>query len=557
MKISFDHHFSPFSALLFSFFFLYSSFLVQAQPILTLERYQVGFIRPVDIAAVGENDPRLFIVEKRGIIWILDENGDKLENPFIDIRDRVRDNSNEQGLLGLTFHPNFQDNGFFFVTYTNSSGNTRISRFERSASDVNSAVKSSEKTILTVIQPFSNHNGGDLVFGPDGYLYIGLGDGGSGGDPDGLAQNPQNLNGKMLRLDVDNGDPYGIPADNPFVGAPAIRDEIWALGLRNPWRFSFDRMTGDMWIGDVGQNALEEISFQPAGQGGINYGWDCREGNNVFNAPSPLCASSPTLTPPVFQYNRTQATGGKSVTGGFVYRGDDFPLLKGHYVCADYEFGRFWTIFKDGAGDANPSFNTIDQGKPLDFRSSKSVTTFGENHLGELFLATDSDGIIYRVGELCSGFIPEVIQTDNQLASSIAAESYQWYFNDAPLSDSVGQEIFASQDGQYSIEISLDNGCQIRSANFAYVASGIKEALALPIKVFPNPAQNIIGISFDAEMGQSYQVTMYDLQGREVYSQGDVMTSNFQIAVPALVAGLYSIRISGKKVFAGKVRIQR
>ena len=225
---------------------------------------------PLYVTHADDGSGRLFIVEQGGQVWILDS-GSVLPNPFLDISSKISSGS-ERGLLGLGFHPNYDTNGYFFVNYTDLGGDTVVARYTVS-SDPNEADRNSEVIILQQPQPFSNHNGGHLAFGPDGYLYIGLGDGGSGGDPQGNGQNPNNLLGALLRLDVDNGLPYSIPPDNPFVGGGGS-PEVWAYGLRNPWRFSFDRLTGDLYSGDVGQNQWEEIDFQEASSpGGANYGW--------------------------------------------------------------------------------------------------------------------------------------------------------------------------------------------------------------------------------------------------------------------------------------------
>jgi len=263
-------------------FLVFSMHKSNCQPQIGLEEFASGFTRPVDIAHA--DDSRLFVVEQAGYIYVVDELGTVSPAPFLDINTLVRSSGNEQGLLGLVFHPNYATNGFFYVNYTRNDGDTRISRFNVSRTDPNNAVPTSEMVLLTISQLFGNHNGGDLNFGPDGYLYIGLGDGGSGGDPQNNAQDSSTYLGKMLRIDVDGGSPYAIPSGNPFVSYSSTLDEIWAFGLRNPWRFSFDRLTGDLWIADVGQNVLEEINFQPANSGGgENYGWRCYEGNSLFN----------------------------------------------------------------------------------------------------------------------------------------------------------------------------------------------------------------------------------------------------------------------------------
>ncbi|MBX2926576.1 MAG: PQQ-dependent sugar dehydrogenase [Saprospiraceae bacterium] len=379
---------------------------VFAQPILQLQNYATGFTRPVDIAHAG--DARLFIVEQRGMIHVLNAQGQTLSTPFLDIRARVNSSANERGLLGLAFHPNYAQNGYFFVNYTNTSGHTRISRFSVSGADANVADPDSELILLSVNQPFNNHNGGDLNFGPDGYLYIGMGDGGSGGDPQNHSQTRMSLLGKMLRIDVDNGDPYAIPPDNPFAEDDFTADEIWALGLRNPWRFSFDRHTGDMWIGDVGQNAWEEIDFQPASStGGENYGWRCYEGNNAYNTSGCLPASNYVFPVHVYPNNFTN---GCSVTGGMVYRGLDFPDLYGHYLYTDFCSGRIWSLRPNGSGGWT--------NQQLLVGVTNNYVAFGEDQNGELYIALMLSGIIQRVREICSPFRVAGTVTDENCSGS-------------------------------------------------------------------------------------------------------------------------------------------
>ncbi len=310
------------------FIFYLFSFPLSAQDIM-LEQVGSGFSIPVDIKHAPDDD-RLYIVEKGGKIRIMDLAGNVLPIPFLDIDPIVNSGANERGLLGLAFHPDYVSNGHFFVNYTGNDGDTRISRFTRMAFDPNMADANSELVLLVVDQPFSNHNAGDLAFGPDGYLYVGMGDGGSGGDPGNRSQNPKELFGKMLRLDVDGAIPYGIPADNPFAQSADTFPEIWALGLSNPWRISFDRMTGDLWIGDVGQDKWEEVDMEPAGSpGGLNYGWRCYEGFAPYNTNG--CGPANSYVPPIQVYANTNAVG-CSITGGYVYRGSEtaVPLWQVH-----------------------------------------------------------------------------------------------------------------------------------------------------------------------------------------------------------------------------------
>ncbi|TAK36844.1 MAG: T9SS type A sorting domain-containing protein [Saprospiraceae bacterium] len=357
----------------------------KAQPDIALSVFSSGFSKPVDIANCG--DDRLFILEQHnGRIFILDKNGVRLNTPFLQLPGVGQ--ANEQGLLGLAFHPDYLTNGYFFINYSLPNGNSRISRFSVSANP-NIAEPASEMVLLEVDQPYSNHNGGCLKFGPDGYLYAGFGDGGSGGDPQANGQNRSTLLGKILRLDVDNGSPYAIPPGNPFVNEPDALGEIWAFGNRNPWRFSFDRATGDLWIGDVGQDSWEEIDFQPAGStGGQNYGWRCYEGNHPFNTNG--CNPMNTMTFPVAEYQNTNGIG-CSVTGGFVYRGLHFPQLYGHYLFTDYCTGILWSLTPDGQGGwVNQQLNNL-----LDLQ----FASFGENKNGELFVTGHANGNIYRITE--------------------------------------------------------------------------------------------------------------------------------------------------------------
>lgn len=353
-------------------------------PTLSVSLIADGFDQPTDIANAG--DDRLFIVERDGIIHIIDGEQNVLPTPFLDIEDQVDSQTHsERGMLSLAFHPDYPNTPYFYVNYINNDGNTVLSRF--TADDAtNTAVSSSELILLTITQPARNHNGGDLNFGPDGYLYIATGDGGSAGDPFGDVGNGQEtetLLGKILRIDVDNGTPYAIPADNPFVNDPNTYDEIWALGLRNPWRFSFDRQTGDMFIADVGQGEWEEVNFSSAeSTGGENFGWRCYEGNHVYNTSG--CADMSTYQFPFYEYPHDNDSNdndeGISVTGGFVYRGQTHPDLQGIYLFGDFASANVWLASPDGGG----GWNVLPNG-PISGLSS--ISTFGEGCSGELFVA--------------------------------------------------------------------------------------------------------------------------------------------------------------------------
>lgn len=358
---------------------------------LTLATVATGLDFPLDLTA-PRNDPRLFVVEKTGRIRVI-EDGAVLPAPFLDLHDRVSGGP-EQGLLGLAFDPAYSTNGRFVVNYTGLNGDTRISAFGVSA-DPDVADVSTETVLLAVPQPFPNHNGGGLAFGPDGYLYVGLGDGGGGGDPNGNGQSLATLLGKLLRIDLNGGTPYAVPPDNPFAAAagPATRGEIWSYGLRNPWRFSFDRLTHDLYIGDVGQDAHEEIDVAPApgggGGGGLNFGWNRMEGAHCYPPTAGDACDRAGLTLPVVDYDHGQ---GCSVTGGYVYRGAAIPDLQGVYLYGDYCQG-FVRSFRFAGGQAT------DQRDWQALRPGGNVTSFGEDAAGEVYVLTAQGGV-YRIVSL-------------------------------------------------------------------------------------------------------------------------------------------------------------
>lgn len=340
-----------------------------------------GLDQPLGLTHAGDGSGRIFVVEQSGLIRIIEE-GSVRPIPFLDIRARVGDESNEQGLLGVAFHPQYTMNGYFYVNYTDTSGDTVIARYRVSA-DANIADPGTELRLLQVKQPYSNHNGGGLAFGPDGYLYIGLGDGGAAADPQENAQNTQVFLGKLLRIDVDRGSPYAIPQDNPFASGGGL-PEVWAYGLRNPWRFSFDTLTGDLYIADVGQQKWEEIDFLLDGSlGGANFGWDIYEGAHLF-----LGAEEPSISVifPIVEYTHAD---GCSVTGGYVYRGTALAGWQGVYVYGDFCSGKVWGLLRAASGDWNNA---------LMFDLDVLITSFGLDENGEIYLV-DRDGSIYLLTE--------------------------------------------------------------------------------------------------------------------------------------------------------------
>ncbi|MEE2665033.1 MAG: PQQ-dependent sugar dehydrogenase [Myxococcota bacterium] len=374
---------------------------------LTSELVVGGLDQPLFVTAAPGDESRLFVVEQAGRIRIVDLTAEPpalVATAFLDITDRVVNDANERGLLGLAFHPDFQNNGWFYVDYTGAGGTTFVSRFSVPAQTPQLADATSEQMLLTLAQPQGNHNGGWLGFGPlDGMLYIATGDGGGSGD-NGAGHTPgvgnsqditSNLLGKLLRIDVDasGGGAYGIPPDNPFVGVTGD-DEIWAYGLRNPWRNAFDRVTGDLYIADVGQSSWEELDFQPASSvGGENWGWRCREGAHPFDT-SASCAATSSIDP-VYEYARGGSPFRCSVTGGEVYRGCAIPDLQGSYFLADFCSSQIWSLKMDG-GSATQVTDRTAELAPGGGLSIGSITSFGLDAVGELYIV-DRAGEVFRV----------------------------------------------------------------------------------------------------------------------------------------------------------------
>ncbi|PIF45217.1 putative secreted protein (Por secretion system target) [Chryseobacterium sp. 52] len=357
---------------------IFSSLIVNAQSI-NLVQFASGLTSPVEIT--NANDTRLFVVQQNGIIKIIQPNGTINGADFMNISSKVL-YGGERGLLGLAFHPQYSTNGFFFVYYNNTAGNIVVARYSVSSANPDVADPASEKILLNIPKPFDNHNGGSIHFAPDGNLWVVTGDGGSGGDPNNNSQNKNSLLGKMLRIDVNAAGPYNIPPENPFAGALVDgSDEIWAYGLRNAWKFSFDTDTGNVMIADVGQGAIEEINRIPVTQVGVNYGWRCYEGNNAYNTAG--CGSMASMTFPVAVYDHS---GGKcSITGGYVYRGTQYPALQGKYLFADYCSTQIGIMNPDNSIVWTPA------------STGNNFSTFGQNSQKELFVAAVNSGKIFKI----------------------------------------------------------------------------------------------------------------------------------------------------------------
>lgn len=375
--------------------------LAPAQTQLSTVRIASGLSSPTYVTSPVGDEDRLFVCEQNsGLIKVI-KRGVVLPTPFLNVRAAIQPGG-EQGLLGMAFDPRYPVNGFFYVSYSRAgNGASVIARYSVSASNPDVAAANSGVVCFgPIAQPYTNHNGGNIQFGPDGKLYFGLGDGGSADDPHCHAQNRQSLLGKMLRLDVSTV-PFSVPADNPFVGNAAYRPEIWSLGLRNPWRFSFDRLTGDMFIGDVGQSTQEELDFEPAGTGGRNYGWKVMEGTNCFSTAActnPPACNSPALTRPFHTYANSTSC---SITGGYVYRGCAIPDLRGTYIFGDFCSGRIWSLRYSGSTVVELRDRTTELVPGVGLINE--ISSFGEDARGELYVVDHFDGEIFKIVALDGG----------------------------------------------------------------------------------------------------------------------------------------------------------
>ncbi len=443
---------------------------------MSLQTFATGFSNPLFVTNAG--DGRIFVVQQAGKIYILNQQGQRTSTPFLDIDPRVNSTSNERGLLGLAFHPDYKNNGYFFVNYSNTSGSTIVSRFSVTA-DSNIADPNSEVILLTISQPYSNHNGGCINFGPDGYLYIGMGDGGSAGDPGNRAQNGTELLGKMLRIDVDHGLPYTIPVSNPYYGMSSIRNEIWAIGMRNPWRWSFDKVTGDMWIGDVGQGNEEEVDFWAATDTTFpNFGWRCYEGFGAYNTSG--CQPQNTYDPPIYSFSH--ALGSCSITGGYVYRGARFQSMWGTYFFTDYCSGYLWQARPNGTG----GWITSRSQSPF---VTNNLVSFGQDVYGEMYLTGIGNGNIYHLVDTTCTPMAYIPGGDTIFACQPGGElhafggptlGYQWQLGGADISGANAAVIVPAQAGDYRVIVS--NGSCADTSNTVHV-----ELAATPVVTFSLP----------------------------------------------------------------------
>lgn len=502
--------------------------------------------RVTDINNCG--DDRLFIAEQAGRIRIADLDGNLNPLPFLSITNRVNDSGGEQGLLGMAFSPGYAIDRRFYVNYINNAGNTIISRFTASLTNPDIADSLSEEILFSVIQPYANHNGGAMHFGPDGYLYLSLGDGGAGGDPLNHGQNLQSRLGKLLRIDVSVSSGYSIPASNPFIGVANADSMIWSYGLRNAWRFSFDKLTGDNWIADVGQGLWEEINFQPANSsGGENYGWRCYEGLANFNLNG--CPPPATFVQPVHAYGHFPAC---SVTGGYVYRGAKYAHWFGKYFFSDYCSGLMQSLAPNDTG----AFDLINYGAFGTFVFS----TFGQDRYGEMYVGKGSSGVFKLNDSSCVpvAFISEsdtIIYPFTSLTLKTPNSpgfKYQWFFNDRLIPNAISNSYSALVSGNYRVKVTNGTACENLSKT-VYVLLNTNDNFI----IYPNPASTNAEISWSLNFPGNKLIEIYDATGRWVEKANlDKSALSYKLNTLRFRKGIYVVRIIyNDQSFHGKLMI--
>ncbi len=527
-----------------------------AQPVLTFTPFATGLGPALEIVNAGDGSNRLFIAQRNGTIRV--HNGTiLLPTAFINLADTILDNG-EQGLLSLAFHPDYETNRYFFVWYTDKEGDLTLARYQSSAGDPNIADPNSEVVLLEIPKPgtpyFTNHNGGKIAFGTDGYLYVSIGDGGSGGDPFNNAQNGNLLLGKMLRLNVNNFSIppyYTIPADNPYVSDPTVRDEIWAMGLRNPWRWSWDRLTNDMWIADVGQNAWEEVNIRTAGNtGGVNYGWRCYEGTANFNTSG--CAPASSYVTPIFTYPHNNTTGGFSISGGYVYRGPAYPLLTGYYVCADYVSGNVWKIRPNGSGGWNIFQQSGLPGSIAGFGESENGTLYAASLSGTVYLVEANSSLPLRLIDITAHAKKDMVKINwtTSFEENISLFEIEYSYDGIQFSNaarilpanssngysySFDHTINTSKKLFYRLKTSEQNG-QLSYSKIVVVNSYSNKGIIIQPTVITNQLL-IIDASEPIET-----IRLFNSIGKEVYSKSiGGRQGNISIQLPVLVPGTYIV----------------
>lgn len=509
------------------------------RPKVALHPWAAGLLQPVNISSAG--DDRLFISEKGGRVRIITDSMVVLERPFLDITDRVDNAGNEQGMLGMAFDPGYQQNGFLYIYYMfgTNAANSRISRFSVT-DDPDSADASSEVVLYQWPQPEWNHNGGTIHFGSDGYLYMAFGDGGGSNDTYLNAQDLTDPLGDIIRIDVSAHDStFLIPPDNPFAdqdGSDTL-PEIWAYGLRNPFRWSFDRLTDDLWIGDVGQITWEEIDFWPAGSEPLpNFGWNCREGfsTNTGTDQTP-CGDSADYDSPVAAFDHVpENQGGQgwcSVMGGFIYRGTAFPHLFGHYIFTDYCAGDFLTFAEGGTSDVDTLLMTTTAG----------FTGFGEDVNGEMYVTNILEGIVSKLVDPCPMADPVIVEEDDHL---IAPEglSYQWLQDGAAIADAVDQVFFPPSTGNYQVVVDFGAPCSLISDTIFFITAGVVEVSGPGISLSPNPTKEELFVTIASGLTVD-RIELLDALGRTAFvASAPTAIHRRTLDVSALSTGTYLVR---------------
>ena len=513
------------------------------RPKVALQTWATGFTQSVGISSAG--DHRLFVMEKGGTVRIITDSMVVLQRPFLDITDRVDNAGNEQGMLGMAFDPGYQENGYFYMYYIfgTNAGFSRISRFQVTA-DPDSADAASEQVLYEWEQPEWNHNGGTLQFGSDGYLYMAFGDGGGSND---TYQNAQDLTdplGDIIRIDVSAHDStFLIPPDNPFAdqdGSDTL-PEIWAYGLRNPFRWSFDRLTADLWLGDVGQGTWEEIDFWPAGSEPLpNFGWNCREGfstnSQVDQGP---CGDSADYVSPVAAFDHIfESQGGQgwcSVIGGYVYRGATFPHLYGHYIFTDYCAGDFLTFADGGTSDVDTLLMT----------TSAGFSGFGEDVDGEMYVTNILEGQVSKLVDPCPMADPEIVGFDAALFTP-EGQGFQWLLNGVPIPGATEQSYVPAVVGNYQVLVDFGGPCLLISDTVQGGPTGIADQQVPALRIYPQPANGRVFIEHDV-MADGAGVELCDISGRTVRTVGRLTAGQrMELDVSAIATGSYFLRCTGR-----------
>lgn len=517
-------------------------------PELAIVQWADNLVGVTDITNCG--DGRLFVTKQEGRIRIITDSMQVLATSFLTILDSVNDAGNEQGLLGLAFDPDYANNRYFYVHYSGGTGPgySKISRFQVSQNNPDSADRSSEHTIYIWPDPASNHNGGDIAFGPDGYLYFAIGDGGGAGDTYNNAQDYSDPMGNVIRIDVSDPDTtFIVPPDNPYAGATGgdTLPEIWASGLRNPYRFGFDALTGDMWIGDVGQNAYEEVDYWPAGDNsGPNFGWRCYEGNSAYNTVG--CGSFSSYDPPVSVHPQSDQ-GWCSVIGGRVYRGSMYPQLYGRYIYTDYCGGDFYSLVPDGNGGWIKE-EILDSG-------ISGWSCIAEDSALTLFACNINNDKVYKLYDPCPMDPPVITVNANYLESSLGA-AYWWYFNGQLLGGATNQSYEPTQSGTYSVVVDMGGGCSLESDTVSFIYTGIGVVESLPLVLVPNPANDEVSVGLGAASGQARSIVVLDAIGRVAKLQIVGGVSTVTLDLSGLGNGSYVVSVrNGEGAEIGKAAL--